>query len=248
MAIDPITVYGPSRAISDLTSLDSVALAAANSRCNFTNPPLHVRLDMIHKQVSNRSPWIIGLGTSGSETYSSSSPGPGILFSTGASSTDIQGATGVAGSTGSAWISDLVSASSKWHVRWYFKFTSTPSANTRLALGWVDPGGGLVGPSVGVFGSASTAKFAFARLNWATHTLSTVNIDQGDHKVDMWANGAAPGTVFFSFDNETTKTVTGATFGLGALPFFDFACTDAGAAQSVILKPSFYTVDTALSA
>lgn len=232
--------------IVNVTSMDTSALAYANSVCNFANPPWMTRIDFTDK-ASTTAPsgnkWKIGLGTSGTQTYPTTGGGGGMNLSTGASSTTMNGVTVTDTVFGDAWIPDLVLAASRWMVQWDFAFTSTPTANTYLFLGWIAADGSAYGPGVGVFGGGSTTKFGFAKHNVATFTNSTISIDANTHRVRMWANGSTPGQVFFAFDNETPISITGVTMGKVSAPYWEFKCTDVGAAQTCRLKTSYWVID-----
>lgn len=229
----------------DLTSMDNAALARANLLCKFTNPAFGRRLAMNSQLGTLGNPWRQNLGASGAQSTPATGGGEGIKLSTGAASTTITGQLSSDGAAfGQPWTPDLVLASSKWYVQWDFQFLTVPTANTHLYLGWVATNGSAFGPGIGVFGSGSTTKYAFAKHNAATITPSTVSIDTNTHRARMWHDGAVtPGTVFFQFDAEAPISIAGVTMGTPAAPYWEFVCSDVGAPQQCVLKTSYAYVN-----
>ncbi|MEP6651811.1 MAG: hypothetical protein ABJA82_00540 [Myxococcales bacterium] len=227
--------------ISDVTEEASNELVHANTVCAFTLPSVLVTFPALAKPGAAGSAWAqtAGSGTAAITRVASGIRGGALQLTTGASGGEIDLAAGPVADAafGGSFVDDLVAATSKWHVEYVAKITSTPGATTEWGLGWISPPG-LIGPMMGVRGAQSTAKFRMFQGNTATGVNSTINIDTNWHRFRMWANGDT--LIYFSVDNETPVTLS-TTWGAAASPFAWLV--QASSSQTVLLAGARYRVD-----
>lgn len=227
--------------IVDLTDEENSALAHANTVCAFTYPSVLAKFPALAKPSQPGSAWVqsAGTGTAAVTRVASGSRGGALQLTTGASGGEIDFVAGAVadGVFAGSFVDDLVAATSKWHVEYTAKVTSTPGATTEWGLGWISPPG-TPGPMMGVRGAQSTAKFRMFKGGTATGVNSTVSIDTNWHRFRMWGNG--DGLIYFSVDNETPVTLS-TTWGAAAGPFVNLI--QASSQQTVLLGAARYRVD-----
>lgn len=238
--------------ILDLTDERSAALAHANAVCAFANPSKVWEADCVTKVGTQGSKWHMLTGGAGALLSPTSAAGPAYQGETGGPNFFTTGGTGTVNLIsipngllhyGVSLIPDLNAAASKWHVQFDMKITTAFDATAEASQGWIDPDGNELF-MMGAKGSVSTTKFGLFKNVTA---LSTVDIDGNWHRFRFWADGATPGTAYFSVDGETPIPLVGFTWTHGACPYVQLAQSGA-VAQIAGFRQCYYRVDGDLAA
>jgi hypothetical protein len=234
--------------ITDVSTLESDAIAHANSVVAFTYSPHFVwHPPAAAKFSSFGSQWsaLVG-GTGATAGVVTGERGGATQLTTGATASstveliDVPNGLGI---YGTSFTDDLVAAGSKWHVQWDMKITTVPDSQTMFEAGWVQPNGGALGVMVGVQGSGSTANYRLF-IHGGAGVTGSVAIDTKRHRFRMWHDGGvATGTVNWTIDNVAQTALTGVTWGVAATPYFRMQNGSTAAAQTAILYDAIYQVD-----
>jgi hypothetical protein len=237
--------------LSDLTDEALGELAHANTVCGFSYPSECRTFDNEAKIGTLGSRWTAlpsgatgGLGNSGKGIVTSGWRGGANQITTGATAGSACSLIAIVNGLllyGSSLMDDLVGATSKWQVEAVIRMDTTPDAQAKMGIGWIDPGGNAL-IFMGVQGSGSTTKFrVWKEGGGGTGATSTVNLDTNPHRLRMWGNG--DGKIYFSVDNETPIQLTGQSWGMAATPYVTIENGSTNAAQTVTLGTIRYRTD-----
>lgn len=234
--------------IVDLTDQANNELAHANLVCDFDFPSLIWHEQCVAKIGTLGSKWTPLLSGDGAITIVQSGlRGGGNQCTTGATAASAVALISIVNGLsafGGSFMDDLVAASSKWHVEFVAKITTTPDAATEWGIGWIKPDGAAQ-LLLGVRGASSTTKFRL--FSGATGADSTVDIDTNFHRFRIWADGATPGTIFFSVDNESPISIAGFAWGAAAAPYMNITNGATAAAQTIVLQDAYYRANGVLA-
>lgn len=232
--------------IDDVSTLLSQSIAHAKQVCNFAFSPNVWHADGVSKPGTAGGRWgtvILSAGSTNVADVAGETGGGWVLTTSGASGGIIEllSVPNGLGLYGASLMPDLVAAASRWHVEYDFRVNSTPDAQTNLGCGWAKPDS-TQGPVLGIQGASSTTKWRLFTPG-GSGVSSTVNIDTARHKARIWANGATPGTIFFSVDGETPVSIASVAWGQAACPYMFFGNGTTLAAQNLNLWNAIYVTE-----
>ncbi len=228
----------------DIETQESKSIAHAKAVCNFAFAPAIWRASAVQAFGSSGSPWPSNiLSSSSTRTVDSAGEtGGSTLFTTsglsGGQCQWLSVSNGLGVFAPSA-MPDLVRAQDRWHCEFDFRLNSTPDAQTELGVGWIATDG-TGGPSIGVRGAQSTSFFRLFMGGTSTGVNSTIAVDAARHRARIWANGATPGTIYGSIDDEAPISMTGVAFGKAAGPYGQITNGTTLAAQNVNMFDAIY--------